>query len=128
MKNSYLTVSLCRDGITHPHISIHRLVAFAFVPNPSGFPEINHLDSCRTNNLWSNLEWTTRAANLAHAHAKGRMIRGGRCTNAKLTEHKVHSIRAAVAAGATARDLAELYSVKTDSIYNIVNGKTWKWL
>lgn len=36
---------------------IHRLVADAFIPNPHGFDEVNHLDGNKSNNSVSNLEW-----------------------------------------------------------------------
>lgn len=52
-------------------VAIHILVAKAFIPNPNNYPEVNHKDCCRTNNLVSNLEWTTHADNVAYSVAKG---------------------------------------------------------
>lgn len=42
---------------------IHRLVAQAFIPNPSNFPCINHKDENRLNNNVDNLEWCDKAYN-----------------------------------------------------------------
>lgn len=46
---------------------IHRLVAVAFIPNPEGKAEINHIDGNKTNNCASNLEWCSRLENMRHA-------------------------------------------------------------
>lgn len=42
---------------------IHRLVADAFIPNPDGLPEINHINGNSLDNRESNLEWCTREYN-----------------------------------------------------------------
>lgn len=52
---------------------IHTLVARAFVPNPNGYPEVNHLDAGRLNNKASNLEWCTHKQNMEHAVRLGRV-------------------------------------------------------
>lgn len=51
---------------------IHRLVAQAFIPNPSNLREVNHIDSDRSNNHVSNLEWVTSSDNCFHAIRAGR--------------------------------------------------------
>jgi len=50
---------------------VHRLVAQAFLPNPQGKSEINHIDGIKTNNNVSNLEWASRSENQLHAINQG---------------------------------------------------------
>lgn len=52
--------------------SIHRLVAEAFIPNPNGYTEINHLDECKTNNRADNLEWCDRKYNVNYGTTQKR--------------------------------------------------------
>lgn len=46
---------------------IHRLVATAFLENPTGLPEVNHKDCDKTNNSLENLEWISAVKNMEHA-------------------------------------------------------------
>lgn len=65
-----VTISMLKGRKTQ---KVHRLVARAFVPNPFGFTEVNHIDGNKENNAAENLEWTTRKGNMAHANQTGAM-------------------------------------------------------
>lgn len=71
----YFRISLSAYGI-YEHFYIHRLVAFAFIPNPENKPCVNHKDGDRMNNCVANLEWCTYAENSQHAVMVG-LIRSG---------------------------------------------------
>lgn len=60
------------------YLGVHRLVAIAFIPNPNNYPEVNHKDENKLNNLVfinpdgsidyekTNLEWCTTQYNLSY--------------------------------------------------------------
>lgn len=63
----YKLVCLCRNGIQKT-ISVHRLVALAFIPNPDCLPCVNHIDENKANNNVSNLEWCSYLRNNIYGH------------------------------------------------------------
>ena len=65
-KSGYTQVCLVKDKIKK-HLSVHRLVASHFIPNPSNKPQVNHIDGNKKNNKVSNLEWCTASENKLHA-------------------------------------------------------------
>ena len=67
----YPSVSLYKCNV-ETNASVHRLVAEAFIPNPEGLPEVNHIDTDRTNNKVTNLEWVSTRDNIKHAVQSGR--------------------------------------------------------
>jgi len=48
------------------NLTVHRMVAELYVPNPLNKPYINHIDGNRLNNHYSNLEWVTQSENMIH--------------------------------------------------------------
>ena len=66
----YHTVSICKDGKPKT-VRVHRLVAEAFIPNPEGKPQVNHIDCDTFNNDAINLEWVTISENMQHGYDRG---------------------------------------------------------
>lgn len=82
----YKVVGLTKGGITTTHY-VHRLVAEAFVPNPTNLPFVNHIDEDKTNNFADNLEWCTEQYNATYGKARqkqAKTLRGRHHTE----EHK----------------------------------------
>ena len=71
-KDGYLSCSLSFGDGTKKKYRVHRLVAMAFIPNPEGKLEVNHINSIRDDNRVENLEWSTRQENEKHAYRDGR--------------------------------------------------------
>lgn len=67
--SGYEHVMLFSDGV-RKDISVHRLVALTFIPNPNGLKYVNHKDENIRNNNVGNLEWCTNAYNLAYSVGK----------------------------------------------------------
>ena len=68
--NNYLQVHLSKYGKSKM-ITIHRLVAQTFIPNPKNLPQINHKDGNKLNNCIDNLEWCTAKENVNHSWKLG---------------------------------------------------------
>ena len=51
-------------------VPMHRLIAFAWIPNPENKPQVMHINDDPTNYLYENLKWGTPGEN-----AKGTLLR-----------------------------------------------------
>jgi hypothetical protein len=71
-RHGYYIVGFSKDD-KRTYNSVHRLVAELFIPNPNGYPCVNHKDEDKTNNCVSNLEWCNHLYNINYGTAKERI-------------------------------------------------------
>jgi hypothetical protein len=124
--HGYPTISIKIEG-KRKHLSIHRLVALAFVPNPNNLPWVNHKDGNKANNNPENLEWCTPSYNLYHAYKIGLQPRGSKKFSAKLDELQVRTIKSLQADSNLSHvQIANYFKVSAKTIGSIAQGKKWK--
>lgn len=76
-KNGYMYVGVKISG-KRIILSVHRIVATCFLPNPKHLEQVNHKDCNRLNNNVSNLEWCSASYNNQYrekySEAKGHSV------------------------------------------------------
>jgi hypothetical protein len=84
----YLVCGLSKEGILI-HMTVHRLVAFAFVTNsdPIRNLQINHIDGNKQNNIYENLEWCDAKHNQNEALRLG--LRGGKAYRPRIDSRPI---------------------------------------
>lgn len=70
----YKFLSLYKGGSKTCRIS--RLVAQAFIPNPSNKPTVDHIDRKKNNNRVSNLRWATHPENAVNKEKRSILPKG----------------------------------------------------
>lgn len=137
LKERIMKPQLCRKGYARVQFkvdnvsksfAVHRMVAEAFIPNPEGKLEVNHINSIRDDNRLENLEWATHSENQVHAYKFGnRDHKGNNHPQRKIDESIVKEIRAKyIPFKYAGRKLADEYGLKVSHIANIVRNKIWK--
>lgn len=110
---------------------VHRMIAEAFIPNPDGKPEVNHIDGDKRNSVLWNLEWVTTKENVRHAINEGlstppRIGKGDDCPASKLTSFEVAKIKTIL--NTSKRSLASIarqFGVGASAISHIRDKRTW---
>lgn len=128
----YAHVSLPREsgGKRRRYVATHRIVAEAFLTQPDGCGEVNHLTGLRTDPRLGNLQWVTRSQNQQHAikhldKAK-KLPRGELHHGARFKERTIRDIRYLHGElGWSQRRISELCGVRASEVSRIVRRVTW---
>jgi HNH endonuclease/NUMOD4 motif len=113
-------------------LSLHALVATAFLGQRPAGAVVHHANGIRDDNRATNLEYMTQQENSRAVHATGAGLgrrnhaRGERHGHAKLTAALVRAIRDDLAQGMGQRALARRHGLHHRTIAAIAQGKTWR--
>jgi len=133
----YLMIPLSKNGIKYP-LLVHRLVCFAFHPNPENKPQVNHKDGDKKNNNDWNVEWATNSENQLHAFKNNLQVRrnftdkerldmsilrrGENSPTAKVNSEIVLAIRESKL---TQLELSKIYNISRSAVGLIKSNKRW---
>jgi len=122
----YKTVSI--QGKTY---AVHRLVALAFLGPPPEEMVVDHGDTDKTNNHFSNLEYVTAKENVDRAVKAGRYAANGcpageRHPNACLTDAQVRDLLHLGMEGMKPKDIATHFGISRSHVYTLLSGKKRK--
>lgn len=132
-KNNYYIVVLQKDGAKSTK-RVCRLVASAFIDNPSNLPQVNHIDENTHNDTVWNLEWCTASYNCSYGEhpkkiskiAKER-VRTGKCFDG--SDYKGNMVTAVLQYDLDGNFIREFESVKeareqySSRVQNCLSGK-----
>lgn len=68
VERGYIRFGLRDENHKKIMMSVHRLVAMAFIPNPNNYQTVNHINGIKTDNRVENLEWCSIQDNIRHAY------------------------------------------------------------
>lgn len=68
VERGYIRFGLRDENHKKVMMSVHRLVAMAFIPNPNNYQTVNHINGIKTDNRVENLEWCSIQDNIRHAY------------------------------------------------------------
>ena len=124
LRGNYMRVELRNEGKRN-HVSVHVLVATAFIPNPERKLQVNHEDGHTMNCHVSNLVWATQEENMQHAFKMGLVKSGINARNSKIkSETDIVYIRENPD-NLTQKELAEMFGVSSVTIFLIQVGKRY---
>lgn len=122
--NGYLYISIRDTSMKYgvKDLSIHRLVAQEFLPNPHNLPQVNHIDGNKGNNAVNNLEWCSVSHNIQHSSCVLGNYR--KITDEIATEIKSKYVPySKKGSGTCLYDLAQEYGLHIDTVHKLCKGK-----
>ena len=134
----YVTVGLSGHKGKRSEL-VHRLVALAWISNPSGLPQINHINGVKGDDRDENLEWCTASENKFHAHRTGlvnldtdafrasvrKNAKAAHAVTRKLTYEQAAAARDRIARGERKTNVAADLGIARATLRALLRGETY---
>lgn len=122
-KEGYLHVDVKKEDGKWRDFPIHRLIAFAWIPNPYNKECVNHKNTIRNDNRVVNLEWVTPKENCHHSYLYGKAKKVKEVPrNTVLTDFQVSQIDQ-LRTIYTVHQISLLFNIKYSTLKNIIRKK-----
>jgi len=129
--------NLNRDGYYYIHFThkgknvtkkIHRLVCEYFCEGKTDERNhVDHIDTDKLNNVYTNLRWCTHHENILFAWETGiYKNKGNEHPLSRLNSENVKEIKKLLSDGVSCREISERYNVTNWCIHDIKQERTWK--
>lgn len=118
----YLQIKLAVNSKIKINFNLATLVAYTFLGEPPKSmidPTVDHIDSNKLNNKYTNLQWLTRQENLAKRDKTGRTI---------LTPNIVEKICLDLQNNMKQCDVMRKYNISKGTAHYILNKKSYKYI
>ena len=122
INSGYYCIKLWLSNVSKSFL-IHRLVAEYFIDNPNNNPNVDHIDSNRLNNHYSNLRWVTQLENIKNHKLTGNALVGFKHPMSSVSKGDVENILNLFNSGIKRKEIYKLYSCCRQTIDNVINKK-----
>ncbi|VTZ96705.1 hypothetical protein LRHP344_02760 [Lacticaseibacillus rhamnosus] len=114
----YIVFNLTKDGSNaKTTVTLSRLLALTWLPNPDNLSDVDHIDNDRLNNSLSNLRWVSHRDNLVKDHRRQLMRRAnGRPVRKVYDDDTFDEVYSSI------KEAAELNHLSNTSVSGSANG------